>query len=95
MADNRLEASRNFANKIWNASRFVMKSLETGQTNLKIDPDKLPLEDRWILSRLKQNHMQLHQFNERFSVRRSSTADLRFPVERVSVIGTLRWPDSP
>ena len=53
-SQERVEASRNFANKIWNASRFVMM-------NLKITDQKLPsaeeltLEDKWILD--KYNHL--------------------------------------
>jgi len=45
----RCEAMRNFANKIWNASRFVMMNLTVDKNEL---PDKLELEDRWILSKL-------------------------------------------
>ena len=43
------EAMRNFANKIWNASRFVMMNLTIDKVEL---PDKLELEDKWILSKL-------------------------------------------
>ena len=43
------EAMRNFANKIWNASRFVMMNLSIGKVEL---PEKLELEDKWILSKL-------------------------------------------
>ncbi|TET49476.1 MAG: valine--tRNA ligase [Dehalococcoidia bacterium] len=52
LASSRLEAGRNFANKLWNATRFVVRSIEPGTTALEISPDQLPLEDRWILSRL-------------------------------------------
>ena len=45
----RCEAMRNFANKLWNASRFVMMNLTIGDCAL---PEKLELEDRWILSKL-------------------------------------------
>ena len=45
----RCEAMRNFANKIWNASRFLMMNL-TIETNAL--PEKLELEDKWILSKL-------------------------------------------
>ena len=45
----RCEAMRNFANKIWNASRFVMMNLTIDKCQL---PDKLELEDKWILSKL-------------------------------------------
>jgi valyl-tRNA synthetase len=45
----RCEAMRNFANKIWNASRFVIMNLTIEQSAL---PEKLELEDRWIVSKL-------------------------------------------
>ena len=45
----RCEAMRNFANKIWNASRFLMMNLTIGKCVL---PEKLELEDKWILSKL-------------------------------------------
>ena len=49
-----VEASRNFTNKIWNASRFVMMNLE-GQTPAQLgEPTDLELADRWILSRYHQ-----------------------------------------
>jgi len=40
---------RNFANKIWNASRFVMMNLTIDKNEL---PEKLELEDKWVLSKL-------------------------------------------
>ena len=43
------EAMRNFCNKIWNASRFVMMNLTIDHVEL---PKKLELEDKWILSKL-------------------------------------------
>ena len=43
------EAMRNFANKIWNASRFVMMNLTIDKVQL---PEKLELEDKWVLSKL-------------------------------------------
>ena len=45
----RCEAMRNFANKIWNASRFLMMNLTIDKCVL---PEKLELEDKWILSKL-------------------------------------------
>ena len=43
------EAMRNFANKIWNASRFVMMNLSIDRVEL---PQQLELEDKWVLSKL-------------------------------------------
>ena len=51
--DERVEASRNFANKIWNASRFLMMNLDIDQVELPSN-DKLALEDKWILSKLNK-----------------------------------------
>ena len=47
----KVEASRNFANKIWNASRFIQMNLTIDSADL---PDELALEDKWIL----------HKYNE-------------------------------
>ena len=43
------EAMRNFCNKLWNASRFVMINLTIDRNEL---PEKLEIEDKWILSKL-------------------------------------------
>jgi valyl-tRNA synthetase len=51
---SRLEAGRNFANKLWNATRFVIRGIESADTDMNIPKDSLPLEDRWILSRLSR-----------------------------------------
>ena len=50
VSDERFEASRNFANKIWNAARFVLMNLDTDCDPDRIDPEGLPDEDRWVLS---------------------------------------------
>ena len=47
----RVEASRNFANKIWNASRFIMMNIEKADTS-DVSLDKLNLADKWILSKM-------------------------------------------
>ncbi len=46
----RVEASRNFANKIWNASRFTLMNLDIEENKLPDESD-LQLEDKWILSK--------------------------------------------
>ncbi|MFO0011168.1 MAG: valine--tRNA ligase, partial [Planctomycetota bacterium] len=51
VVSERFENARNFVNKLWNASRFVMMNLE-GYQAVAVDWDALPLEDLWILSRL-------------------------------------------
>jgi valyl-tRNA synthetase len=47
----RVEASRNFANKVWNASRFIMMNLEKAETSDAMDPATLTDADKWILSK--------------------------------------------
>lgn len=47
-SDKKVEASRNFANKLWNAARFILMNLDgTEPTGL---PEELALEDKWVLS---------------------------------------------
>ncbi len=48
-SDQKVEASRNFANKIWNASRFVLMNLDENEPAPHL-PDHPALEDKWILS---------------------------------------------
>ncbi|MGI6173279.1 MAG: valine--tRNA ligase [Christensenellales bacterium] len=52
-SEKKLESFRNFANKIWNASRFVLMNLngETPKALSEIDPSALDAADRWILTR--------------------------------------------
>ncbi len=47
------EAMRNFANKIWNASRYVMMNLQITENRLP-DPACLEQEDKWILTKLNE-----------------------------------------
>lgn len=47
----KVESARNFANKVWNASRFVLMNMDTHET---IDESALTLPDKWILSRLQK-----------------------------------------
>lgn len=49
----RLDGARNFANKIWNASRFVLMNLQDYNTGKQPTPESYSLADRWILSRLR------------------------------------------
>ena len=46
----RVDASRNFANKIWNAARFIMMNLDSDKV-LPVDVNALALEDKWIISK--------------------------------------------
>lgn len=61
----RCEAMRNFANKIWNASRFVMMNLTVQDCAL---PGKLELEDKWILSKLNTLIKEVNENLEKFEL---------------------------
>ena len=48
----RVEASRNFANKIWNASRFIMMNIEKAEVPADMKTEELTAADKWILSKV-------------------------------------------
>ncbi|NWO21889.1 valine--tRNA ligase [Oribacterium sp. oral taxon 102] len=48
---SRVEASRNFMNKVWNASRFIMMNLDKAELPVEV-PKELTIADKWILSKL-------------------------------------------
>lgn len=50
----RVEANRNFANKLWNATRFLMMNMSDEITDSNFDLEKLHYEDKWILSKLQK-----------------------------------------
>ncbi len=49
-SDEKVEASRNFANKIWNAARFILMNLDENEPAPYV-PENLALEDKWILDK--------------------------------------------
>jgi len=71
LEEPRMEAARNFANKLWNASRFVLSQLEPGQVVAAPEPsnrESMPAEDRWILSRLERLTESSLRLMERFEL---------------------------
>ncbi len=51
-SDTKVESSRNFANKLWNASRFILMNLDGSETAAHLpDAGKLEAADKWILSK--------------------------------------------
>ncbi len=50
-SDEKIESARNFANKLWNAARFVMMNLDIEKVEM-IAEDKLGIQDKWILGKL-------------------------------------------
>jgi valyl-tRNA synthetase len=82
MSPVKLEAGRNFANKLWNATRFVVRSIPTDVIDLKIHKDTLPVEDRWILSRLSRTETTVNKM----------MADFQFG-EALSAIYDFLWSE--
>ena len=48
----RVENSRNFANKVWNASRFIMMNIEKAGESGDVAPERLTMADKWIVSKV-------------------------------------------
>ncbi len=60
LSDERFEYGRNFANKIWNASRFVLMNLE-GVDDKEIDFANLTIADKWILDKLNKTSKEINE----------------------------------
>ncbi len=63
-SEGRTLASRNFANKIWNASRYILMNIPEGE-DLEGVPSALLPEDKWVLSKLSQLIREANDFLER------------------------------
>lgn len=63
-----VETSRNFANKIWNASRFIMMNIDKANKNSEIDESKLTDVDKWILSKLNNVIQDVTENMEKFEL---------------------------
>ena len=67
MSEERFEYGRNFANKIWNASRFVLMNLD-GVDNKDIEFDSLTIADKWILDKLNKTAKEVNENIENFRI---------------------------
>ncbi|MGN0621122.1 MAG: valine--tRNA ligase [Porcipelethomonas sp.] len=65
--DEKVKAARNFANKLWNASRFIMMNLPDG-FELKGLPESLALEDKWIISKFNTLAKEVNENLEKFEL---------------------------
>mgnify|MGYP004460108197 FL=1 len=63
----RVEASRNFANKIWNAARFILMNLEKGEVK-DLNCLKLAVEDKWILTKFNALVCEVTENLEKFEL---------------------------
>ena len=67
ISDERFEYGRNFANKIWNASRFVLMNID-GVDNEAIDFSKLTIADKWILNELNNTAKEVNENMSNFRI---------------------------
>ena len=67
ISDERFEYGRNFANKLWNASRFVLMNLD-GVDDKPIDKNKLTLVDKWILNQLNETAKLVNQYMKEYRI---------------------------
>lgn len=63
-----LEMGSTFANKVWNASRFVLSNLEDFDKSAVIDEKEFKLEDRWILSKLQTASRQINEYMNKYEL---------------------------
>lgn len=64
----KVESSRNFANKVWNASRFVLMNFDESLDFSKVDKDKFTIADKWILSRINTVTKDVSENIEKFEL---------------------------
>jgi valyl-tRNA synthetase len=83
--DEKLEGGRNFANKIWNAARFVVANIEGAGSRVKGEgttlsngPASMALEDRWILSRLSHTASEVNKLLSELQINEAARALYEF-----------------
>ena len=64
----RVEASRNFANKVWNASRFIMMNLEKAEVPSEMPKEHLTIADKWILSKVNDLAVQVTENLDKYEL---------------------------
>ena len=64
----RVESSRNFANKVWNASRFILMNLDAAEVPEQIEESALTLEDRWMLHKVNVLASEVTENMEKFEL---------------------------
>ncbi len=66
-SDEKVAASRNFANKIWNAARFIHMNIDGHEVSTEL-PGELTLEDKWIVSKFNRVARDMTENLERFEL---------------------------
>ena len=69
-SEEKAEAARNFANKIWNASKFVLSNIDENLIK-NYKEENLNLEDKWLLNKLDKLTKEITKHIEKYEVRNS------------------------
>ena len=64
----RIEASKNFANKVWNASRFILMNLDAAEVSENVNLARLTLADKWILHKVNTLAAEVTENMEKFEL---------------------------
>ena len=79
LAEEWVEGARRFANKLWNAARFVLLTVGSATEQAGLPPDgELALEDRWILSRLERTRAEVDAAFTAYDLARAGQALYHF-----------------
>jgi len=78
LSQERFEQGRNFSNKIWNASRFILMNLKEGVTGEGLDRNSLRAQDRWILNALNATVKKINKSIDGFKFNEAINAAYEF-----------------
>ena len=79
LAEEWVEGARRFANKLWNAARFVLLSAADASSSAGLPPDgQLAMEDRWILARLERTREDVDAAFAAYDIARAAQALYHF-----------------
>jgi len=79
LSEERIEGYRNFCNKLWNASRFVLMNLDDYNGTYKLIPNgERPAAHRWILSRLNEACREVNHALEEFKFNDAASSIYKF-----------------
>jgi len=79
LSEERIEGYRNFCNKLWNASRFVLMNLDDYDGTCELVPnEKRPISHRWILSRLNEACREVNNSLEEFKFNDAASSIYKF-----------------
>ncbi|MDZ7837403.1 MAG: class I tRNA ligase family protein [Actinomycetota bacterium] len=67
LGEDKIEGTRNFANKLWNASKFVISNIDESVIDADFDQLNLNLWDKWILTRLNKTIKGINRYLSRYN----------------------------